>query len=153
MGFLGIKDTVQSAFQALFLLCIGFWLLFASNFALSLIPLATWGLFVTFIIDIIILVISCILSVVNLIEGEDGAFFGLIGAIIDVVLMIIAIIAFFSMQSSLEGIAAAFSFDAASFLPTAFLISAVMLARSWVSEIVTLPFSIIGLFVDGDFDD
>lgn len=153
MGILGIKDSVQSALQALFLIGVGGWLLFANNLALSLLPFATWGLFVFFIIDILVLVVSCFLAISNLVEGEDGAIAGLIGAIIDVALLIIAVIVFFAMQSSTEGIVAAFGFDAASFLPTAFLITAIMLARSWVAEIVSLPLSIVEFFIDGDFED
>lgn len=151
---LGIKDTLSSFSRPFFIVALFMAVVPESNFFLDLMPFASWMLIIFFAIELIELLIGIIKTIAGFITGEPKII-DLISNILEVLLLIVGIIIFFVSKEDLDMSSLIPSADNSIWLdnPTlapAILASIIIIFRSWVLEIISLPLSLIGVFFGED---
>lgn len=142
---LGVVDTIKSWSISLFLF-FGFFSLFNLGWALAVLKIAIFVLFAFCCYDVILIIVTTI----QLFTDPNGIL-GIIGTVIEWLTLIaaIAIIVIFSMASANSELVI-FQGDNSNLIHTFFFVCSAMILRNWVQEILTLPISLIGIFLGDD---
>ena len=146
---LGVVDTIKSWSRSLFLF-FSFLMLLNIGWALSVLKFATYLFFAFCCYDAILLIVS---TVQLFIDSEDSGVIGIISTVIEWLTFIVAIIfiVIYSIATANSELVI-FQGDNSNLVNTFFVTCIIMILRNWIQEILMLPISLIGVFLDGDYD-
>ena len=134
---LSLVDTIKSWIRALFI--VAFLLsFFGINWATSILCFSVYALAIFALYDLILLIRSAVL----LFTGDTDGILGVIGTILELLVFVAVIILVIIVLTS------GFDFSTDFLLSFCFIFSVAMLLHSWIVEILSLPLSIIGIFID-----
>ena len=137
--FLSIIDNLKSWIRTLF--TVAFLLsFFGINWATSILCFSAYVLAIFSLYDLILLIRSAVL--LFLFEGDTDEILGFIGTILELLVFVAVIILVIIILTS------GFAFSNDFLLNFCFIFSVAMLLHSWIVEILSLPLSIIGIFID-----